>query len=148
MEDIIVINDDSKESLHAAKYAFNLACVNNKNIVLANVISSKPTVLNTIARSKSVPAGFELILADDENPESFADHLNCLKSGSGFQPGIRTLDASKYGEREMIAYINAHKSWMIVHGASALLVKNVGIRDSVKYPGPCFYHAHQVGNVE
>ena len=118
MGDIIVINDDSKESLHAAKYAFNLACVYNKNIVLANVISSKPTVLESLARAKPVPSGFQVMLADEEGAENLADHLNCLKSGSGFTPGIKTLDATGYGERELISYVNIQKTWMIVRGAA------------------------------
>jgi hypothetical protein len=129
MKEIIVINDDSRESLHAAKYAFNLACIYNKNIVLANVISSTPTVLDKIARLASVPAGFELIPADEESPESSTDHLNCLKSGTGFQPGISTLDAARYGEREMIAYINSRKTWMVVHGmAAASEIRQAGLR--------------------
>jgi hypothetical protein len=74
--------------------------------------------LDAVAHSKPVAAGFQLIPADDESPESLADHLNCLKSGSNFQPGIRTLDATRFGEQEMITYINTQRTWMIVHGVA------------------------------
>lgn len=117
MDDIIVINDDSRESLHAAEYAFNLACTYNKNIVLANVISSKPAILNAVSRPKTVPAGFEF--PDDDSRDNLAGHLDCLKPATGHRPTVRTLDASKFSERELIAYINAQKTWMIIQGAAS-----------------------------
>ncbi|MDB5024446.1 MAG: hypothetical protein JWP78_2201 [Mucilaginibacter sp.] len=119
MEKIIVINDDSKESMHAAEYAFHLACLYHKHIILANLVSAERSILNQVARSKAVPAGFELILGDEESQETVSDHLNCLKTESGFHPEIKTLDASKFGEREMIAYVNSHRVWMIVRGLAA-----------------------------
>lgn len=125
MKEIIVINDDSKESLHAAKYAFKLACLYNKNIVLANVSSSRPMLLETLAKSGPKPAAFQMMLTDDDSPESVADHLNCMDP-EGYQPGIKTLDASNFDERELIAYINAKKTWMVVQGTAA----NINFRKS------------------
>ncbi|MBV8389858.1 MAG: hypothetical protein JO080_08670 [Mucilaginibacter sp.] len=119
MEKIVVVNDDSKEALQAAKYAFQLACFYNKDIVLANMISAERSMLNRVARSKAVPAGFEVVLSDDENRETVGDHLNCLRTGANFHPGIENLDASGFGEREMIAYINSHKICLIIHGIAA-----------------------------
>ena len=119
MEKIVVVNDDSKEALQAAKYAFQLACFYNKDIVLANMVSAERPVLNRVARSKAVPAGFEVVLNDDENTETVGDHLNCLKSGTGFHPGINNLDASGFGEQEMINYINFHKPCLIIYGVTA-----------------------------
>src|SRR3569832_1051903 len=129
MEKIIVINDDSKESLHAAKYAFHLACHYQKHIVLANLVSAERTVLQKVARSKASPAGTELILGGDDDPETITDHLNCLNTGPGFHPEIKTLDASKFGERELITYVNSHKIWMIIHGVTTdPETENTGIR--------------------
>ena len=119
MEKIVVVNNDSKEALQAAKYAFQLACFYNKDIVLANMVSAEQPMLNQVARSRAVPAGFEVVLNDDENTETVGDHLNCLKSGTGFHPGINNLDASEFGEREMINYINFHKPCLIIHGITA-----------------------------
>lgn len=116
MEKIVVINDDSQEALQAAKYAFQLACFYNKHIVLANMVSAERSMLNQIARSRAVPAGFEVVLSDDEKPETVGDHLNCLTTGTGFHPDIESLDASGFGEREMINYINSNKIWTVIHG--------------------------------
>ena len=119
MEKIIVINDDSKESLHAAKYAFHLACHYHKHIVLANLVSGGQTMLNKVARSKAAPVGTELILAEEEGRETVTDHLNCLNTGSnGFHPEVKTLDASQFSQRELINYVNSHKVWLIVHGVT------------------------------
>ncbi|HEY9001905.1 MAG TPA: hypothetical protein VIM89_11175 [Mucilaginibacter sp.] len=119
MEKIVVVNDDSKEALQAAKYAFQLACFYNKDIVLANMVSAERSMLNQVARSRAVPAGFEVVLGDDEKPETVSDHLNCLNSGTDFHPGIQSMDASGFGEREMIAYVNFHKPCLIIHGMAA-----------------------------
>jgi hypothetical protein len=119
METIVVINDDSKEALQAAKYAFQLACFYNKNIILANLISAERSMLNQVAHSEAVPAGFEVVLDDDEKPETVGDHLNCLKPDTGFHPGIQSLDASRFGNRDMIAYINSHKPCLIIQGLAA-----------------------------
>ena len=118
MGKIIVINDDSKESMHAAKYAFHLACHYHKHIVLANLVSAKRSILNKVARAKAAPVGVELILGGEEDPETITDHLNCLNTGPGFHPEIKTLDASKFGERELIAYVNSHRVWLIIHGVT------------------------------
>lgn len=119
MEKIVVINDDSREALQAAKYAFQLACFYNKDVVLANLISAERSMLNQVARSEPVPAGFEVVLGDDEKPETVGDHLNCLKTETGFHPEIQSMDASGFGERDMIAYINSNKIWTVIHGIAA-----------------------------
>ena len=108
MEKIVVINDDSEGALQAAKHAFQLACSYNKHIVLANLISAERSMLNQVARSRAVPAGFEVVLGDDENPETIGDYLNCLKTETSFHPGIENLDASAFREREMIEYVNSN----------------------------------------
>ena len=120
MEKIIVINDDSKESLHAAKYAFHLACHYHKHILLANLVAARRTVFSQVARSKAAPVGIGLIHNEDEGPETVTDHLNCINTGNdGFRPEIKTLDASEFCQRELINYVNSHKVWLIVHGATA-----------------------------
>jgi nucleotide-binding universal stress UspA family protein len=119
MEKIIVINDDSKESLRAAKYAFHLACRYHKHILLANLVSARRTVLSKVARSKAAPVGVELMHDEEQGPETVTDHLNCLDSGSdGFRPDIKTLDASEFSQGELINYVNSHKVWLIVHGVT------------------------------
>ncbi len=119
MEKIVVINNDSKEALQAAKYAFQLACFYNKDIVLANLISAERSMLNKVAHSEAVPAGFEVVLGDYEKPETVGDHLNCLTTDTGFHPAVQSMDASGFGEREMIAYVNFHKPCLIIHGLAA-----------------------------
>lgn len=119
MEKIVVVNDDSREALQAAKIAFQLACSYNKDIVLTNLISAKRSMVNEAARLKAVPAGFEVILSDDETLETVGDHLNCLKTGTDFHPGIESMDVSGFAERDMIAYVNSHKIWTIIHGMAA-----------------------------
>ena len=119
METIVVVNDDSKEALQAAKYAFQLACFYNKNIVLANLVSAERSMLNQVSHSEAVPAGFEVVLGDDETPETVGDHLNCLKPETGFHPGIQSMDASGFRERDMIGYVNSHKPCLIIQGVAA-----------------------------
>jgi hypothetical protein len=119
METIVVVNDDSKEALQAAKYAFQLACFYNKNIVLANLVSAERSMLNRVAHSEAVPVGFEVVLGDDEKPDTVGDHLNCLRPETGFHPGIHNMDASGFGERDMITYINSHKPCLIIQGVAA-----------------------------
>lgn len=119
METIVVVNDDSKEALQAAKYAFQLACFYNKDIVLANLMPAEQSMLNRVAHSEAVPAGFEVVLGDDEKPQTVGDHLNCLKPETGFHPGIQSMNASGFGEREMIAYVNSHKPCLIIYGVAA-----------------------------
>ena len=119
MEKIVVVNDDSKEALQAAKHAFQLACFYNKDIVLANLISAERSMLNKVTREELVPAGFEVVSGDDEKLETVGDHLNCLKTDTGFHPAVQNMDASGFGEREMIDYVNFHKPCLIIHGVAA-----------------------------
>jgi hypothetical protein len=83
------------------------------------MVSAERAMLNQVARSKAVMAGCEVVLIDDETPETVGGHLNCLNTGTDFHPGINSLDASRFGEREMIAYVNFHKPCLIVHGVTA-----------------------------
>lgn len=133
MEKIVVVNDDSREALQAAKYAFQLACFYNKDIVLADMVSAERSMLNRVARSKAVAAGFEVVLGDDENTETVGDHLNCLKTDTGYHPSIQSIDASGFGEREMINYVNFHKPCLIIHGVAADVEnQNNGNRINIK----------------
>jgi hypothetical protein len=112
MEEIIVLNDHSREARHAAEYAFNLACIYNKNIVVANLSRvSEPS-------RKALPVSHQNEFAEEESGADMAEHLTSLNACRDFQPEIRRLDIYAFAEQDLARYINSRSVWMLVQAVA------------------------------
>jgi hypothetical protein len=122
MEEIIVMNDDSAESIHAAEYAFNLACLYKKNIVVANLCRvSRPIAKNGLVRNN---VSFDSEFEDEETAYDLMIHLSTLPPCTDHQPAIRRLDISGFAELDLVRYINSEKVWMALQGSDGDSLKN------------------------
>jgi hypothetical protein len=110
MEEIIVLSDDSIEAVHAAEYAYKLACTYNKNIVVANL---KRTSSRFVAPA-AIPHLHDEFYSIEH--DDLTDHLLHLKPCPEFQPDIRPFDAAGLSEHDIAKFINGRRAWMVVHG--------------------------------
>jgi nucleotide-binding universal stress UspA family protein len=116
MKEILVMNDDSAEALHAAEYAFNLACLYNKNIVVANLCRIREPSLK--ASQVSNDPSYSNESTEEAMAGDVADHLDTLKPCPDFQPEIKRLDISAFAEQDLAAYINRQRVWILVQGVA------------------------------
>jgi hypothetical protein len=113
MDDILVINDESQVAYHAAEFALGLAQRLEKNVLLANVVHSNKII------SDRVMAGNRGAFGQGETPENLKEHLDAVNnSRPGYQPAIKTLNASQMSENGLVSFINQNKIYMIMQGSA------------------------------
>jgi len=112
MEDIILLNDDSTQAVHAAEYAYNLACLYGKSIIVANL----KRAAGHFASPVSLTHLHDQIYTTET--DDITDHLYNLKACPGVQPHITVAEAAGLAEQDIAKFINSQKTWMVVHSAA------------------------------
>ncbi|MGN6394403.1 MAG: hypothetical protein ACTHMI_02505 [Mucilaginibacter sp.] len=106
MTDILLINDGSQQSFHAAEYALALAKSVKRNLLLANIVPAHQPVKITIG------AGAGFIEAEEQ---SLADKLHIINdSYDGFHPAIKNCNLSHLNEKEVVSFINQQQLFLII----------------------------------
>ncbi len=103
MKTILVINDNSPEAEHAARFALNIAWQMQASVLLANTINVKQT-------AEKVPAGGQ---AETQRPgrNAAADDMS---GGPG--PEVGHLDISTMDEAQIAQVINSRDILMVIKG--------------------------------
>jgi len=109
MKTILVINDNSPEGLHAAKFALNIAHKMQAAVLLANVIPVEQYAQQVLAA---------------ESAENAAEHANerleqltgISQAFNGFKPEISELDISGMDADELAQMINKNDVLMVAKG--------------------------------
>lgn len=105
MKQIIIINDDTPEAEHAARFALLIAQKTRVDILLANTVAI-PT-LETVTASNDRPTG----------QSSLQDELIALNDHSDdFKPVINEIDCSGMNEVQLAEFINSKRIDLIVKG--------------------------------
>ena len=117
MQEIVVINDDSHQSVHTAEYALHLAKVYQKNIVLVNLAGAGEPQ-NHFALVQAQDLLYNAITSEPQEQEDLAAHLRSLCTDDDFTPRITNLEVQKNDEVKLINYLNTHPVWMTIMPAA------------------------------
>ena len=116
MKTIIVINNNSEESLRAATVALNIAEKVGANLLIANESKINEHVdggSKTLVGEKG-----EYLLA---NEITIVEHLRLLESAdSVHRPEIDQIDISDFRSEDLTCFVISNNIWMIVTGAKEL----------------------------
>src|SRR5476651_1441086 len=110
MKTILVINNNSAVSDHAAEFALYIAQKMQANILLANCCEKYNNVFETVLedgfyeRAESI---FAAIAPNLLHPEYIA---------AEFRPQIEEIDCSEMDENKLADFINKNNIWLLVKG--------------------------------
>jgi Universal stress protein family len=116
MKTILIVNDNSPESRHAAEFALALAQKVKANLMLANTSTTINKVIKKIPVGAMVRANYGI--GRNELPVSEMHYyLRSLSVGhAGFKPEIEEFEISDKTETEVISMINRSNIWLMVKG--------------------------------
>lgn len=112
MKTLLIINDNSPESKHAAEFALAVAQKAGANIIVANYIikagkNKEKILLRTIEKDE----------ADDYNDPPLLAHLMSLNNAVVLsRPEIDELNIADMDEAKLAELINLNHTWMMVKG--------------------------------
>lgn len=109
MKAILVINDDTPQAEHAAKFALNIAHKMQTAVLLANTVPVKKITERVLAGLNNE------YYEDQENKGSKQLNLN-NKDIKGFQPPISEVDISDFDAAGLVQMIRERDILMIVKG--------------------------------
>lgn len=111
MKTILVINDNSPEAIHAARFALTIAQKEEANILLANTCKSKK-------RTKQlVLVGFNYDKLDEYDQGDAHEKIVLLGNGlDNINVTIEEIDISGMDETQVAEYINSNQIWLIIKG--------------------------------
>jgi len=123
MKTIVVINDNSKEALHAAILAFNIAEKVGANLLISNEVKrDEPIVVEAkMLANQTRESGHS-----EEPVYDLSEHLKGLYDADAvFIPEVMEMDISDFTEEELSRFVISHNIWMMVAGAHELSVKGI-----------------------
>lgn len=120
---ILVINDNSAEAEHAAKYALSVAQQTNADLLLANTFNSHTEIIERVVSGSALKN-----TGRDYPAQYLTDSLVMINAvnHSGFNPEIREIDISGHDEFQLSMLINKKEIWMIFKGRADTLKVPLG----------------------
>jgi hypothetical protein len=118
MKTILVINDNSLESAHAAKFALFMGQKMHADVLLANCENITAKVFErTVHGAMFKNTG---IITADHDLKADLTLLNSFLHG--FRPMIREIDVSDFDEQTIAALIYKNNIWLIVKGFTEISI--------------------------
>jgi hypothetical protein len=112
MKTILVINDNSLEAEHAAKFALLLAQQICADIILANCQSETRKIIE-----KAVAGHVQKDTSTEKADHNLRGSLITINKYSfGFKPAIREVDISEFCESSLATLIYKNEIWAVVKG--------------------------------
>ncbi len=118
MKTIIIINDNSPDAGHAAKFALMMAAKMNASILLANIQKVEKPVIE-----KALAGGSQNYTFKKTVP-GLPGHSLTMFDKSELEPSIKEIDISEANENQLAELINKNNAWMVVKGMNAHLTTN------------------------
>lgn len=113
MKTLLVINDSTPQSDHAAKFALILAQALEANILIAKACKT----VKRIQKEKVLAAGAEnLELLSNGEGEIIESLMKLNEHHSGFKPEINEVNISGLSELELAEFSIKEQIWMIIKG--------------------------------
>lgn len=111
MKTILVINDNSPEAIHAARFALTIAQKEEANILLANTCKGKK-------RTKQlVLVGFNYDKLGEHHQGGAHEKIVLLSNGlDNINVTIEEINISGMDETHVAEYINNNQIWLIING--------------------------------
>lgn len=108
MKTILIISDQTREAVHAGRFALELARATRADLLLAYTVPATP-----LRKALLVTAG-----SPDDPDELLANSSKNIFIGGRYQPKISNLDISGYPLDDLVALINRKDIWLIIEGMS------------------------------
>ena len=116
MKTIIVINDNTKEALHAAILALDIAEKVGANLLISNEVKDAERIMvkeKTLVNQVGEPSHVE------EPVGTLSGHLKQLYNADAvFVPEITEIDISDFREEDLSRFVISNNIWMMVTGAN------------------------------
>jgi hypothetical protein len=112
MKTILVINDDSLEAEHAAKFALLMSQKTGADILLANCQSGTRKIIE-----KAVAGHMQKHTGAEKGEHHLQNNLTILNQLSfGFKPAIKEVDISDVSQSSLATLIYKNEVWMVIKG--------------------------------
>jgi hypothetical protein len=119
MKAILVINDNSNEAVHAARFALTIAQKEGANILLADTCKSKEKIIQLVL------VGFNYCKLDEYEQHSFHEKIILLNNSHDyFNVEIEEIDISGMNETQLAQYINREQIWLVIKGMKGGVTKD------------------------
>ena len=125
MKTILVINDNSPEAIHAARFALTIAQKEEANILLANTCKSKK------GTKQLVLVGFNYDKLGEYDQGGAHEKIVLLGNGlDNINVTIEEIDISGMDETQLAEYIDSNQIWLIIKGmknSRSVAINNYGL---------------------